>query len=649
MKSPPEFEENVEFLKIEDKINDMLNKVMEEDDSLDYLDFGYDEMEDNSQEISRISTRHQTSDLPFQTNFNRQNKRNLTEVLNTKEHLPYFNTEFKPVNSPILKNTSFSFQNPINNNIFSLNNLNNSLYNKNIANNILCFNNTTNLSLPILSFNNQANNNQINNNNNNNNHFKNEIPFSKSVVSNEQRNLFINDSRSLFNFNKFVDNNQNINKGNNNNRNTYFSSKLNSENFKRNENRKKTYDIPVLFKNNISDCLKNINIINNNQRIDNSLPAKIDFEYENNQNNIIYPVPDSFINELKNILEKNGKIDYYIYSLIKGKFLSILKNHKGSKLFQKYIKSTNPEEIIHLLYVELSQNLCDFITDGYSNYFCKKFFIFLNQKDRIDFLKKIENSIVKFSCDSVGTYPIQTIIENLNSNIEKFIVINAIKNHVEELANDPFGCHVLEKLLNYVEEENISFLYSFISNNFLELANNSNGICLVKKILSFTNKKNLHEKIKQFVIDNAYELIRHQYGNFVIQGIVEFWSDYKEIMNLYKNNFINLSLEKYASNVIERFIEKDEDALNEFIGEIIKSNKIYDIMKSSFGNYVIQKIIKLAKNENKNKIVFCAAKNINNLMENKLILKWKSLLQPHIIELNYEEIEELKLENYFEN
>ena len=104
MKSPPEFEENVEFLKIEDKINDMLNKVMEEDDSLDYLDFGYDEMEDNSQEISRISTRHQTSDLPFQTNFNRQNKRNLTEVLNTKEHLPYFNTEFKPVNSPILKN-----------------------------------------------------------------------------------------------------------------------------------------------------------------------------------------------------------------------------------------------------------------------------------------------------------------------------------------------------------------------------------------------------------------------------------------------------------------------------------------------------------------------------------------------------------------
>ena len=72
-------------------------------------------------------------------------------------------------------------------------------------------------------------------------------------------------------------------------------------------------------------------------------------------------------------------------------------------------------------------------------------------------------------------------------------------------------------------------------------------------------------------------------------------------------------------------------------------------MKSSFGNYVIQKIIKLAKNENKNKIVFCAAKNINNLMENKLILKWKSLLQPHIIELNYEEIEELKLENYFEN
>ena len=214
---------------------------------------------------------------------------------------------------------------------------------------------------------------------------------------------------------------------------------------------------------------------------------------------------------------------------------------------------------------------------------------------------------------------------------------------------NPYGCHVLEKLLSCVEEEYISFIYSYIIDNFLRLAYNCNGICLVKKILTFTEKKFLQDKIKKIVKENAFGLIQHPYGNFVIQVITECWNDYKEIINLYKDNFINLSLEKYASNVIERFIEKDEEILNNFINEIIKSNRISEIMKSNFGNYVIQKVIKLSKNKYKNKIVFCAAKDINNLIENKLILKWKSLLLPYLNELTFEQIQELKQRNYFEN
>jgi hypothetical protein len=263
-------------------------------------------------------------------------------------------------------------------------------------------------------------------------------------------------------------------------------------------------------------------------------------------------------------------------------------------------------------------------------------------------LKKIENSIVKFSCDSIGTYPIQTIIENINSKFEKIIIISSIKDHIEELAYDPFGCHVLEKLLSCIEEEYISFIYSYISANFLKLAYNSNGICIVKKIMAFTDKLSIHDKIKKIVKENSLELIKHPYGNFVIQVIIECWKDYKEVVNLYINNFFNLSLEKYASNVIERFIERDELILKEFIAQIIESKKIYEVMKSNYGNYVIQKAIKLSKNELKQKIVFEAAKEINNLCEKKLIIRWKSLLFPHIKLLTSEQLYILKENNYFE-
>ena len=48
---------------------------------------------------------------------------------------------------------------------------------------------------------------------------------------------------------------------------------------------------------------------------------------------------------------------------------------------------------------------------------------------------------MKLSSDSIGTYPIQTIIEHVGSKNEKVIIVNALKDSVEELCVDPFGSH----------------------------------------------------------------------------------------------------------------------------------------------------------------------------------------------------------------
>ena len=70
-------------------------------------------------------------------------------------------------------------------------------------------------------------------------------------------------------------------------------------------------------------------------------------------------------------------------------------------------------------------------------------------------------------------------------------------------------------------------------------------------------------------------------------------------------------------------------------------------MRSNYGNYVIQKAIKLSKGENKKKLVFNAAKDINKLNDAKLIIKWKSILFPHINELSQEQLHYLNEQKYF--
>ena len=87
---------------------------------------------------------------------------------------------------------------------------------------------------------------------------------------------------------------------------------------------------------------------------------------------------------------------------------------------------------------------------------------------------------------------------------------------------------------------------------------------------------------------------------------------------------------KYSSNVVERCIEKNEMILKEYINEICSNGKIAEIMKNKYGNYVIQKALKLSINEDKKKLAEEVDKNIYKLNDRKLILKWKSIVNPHL-------------------
>jgi|LakMenEpi03Aug12_release.lakeMendotaPanAssembly.Ray.scaffolds.fasta_scaffold122434_1 hypothetical protein len=54
----------------------------------------------------------------------------------------------------------------------------------------------------------------------------------------------------------------------------------------------------------------------------------------------------------------------------------------------------------------------------------------------------------------------------------------------------------------------------------------------------------------------AVELSQCQYGNYVMQHIVSNSKEYKgRVEEIFLNNFILLSINKYASNVIEKVIK----------------------------------------------------------------------------------------------
>ena len=249
--------------------------------------------------------------------------------------------------------------------------------------------------------------------------------------------------------------------------------------------------------------------------------------------------------EVNKILNKIEKIDQIFYNKLKGKFEQIIRTHRGSRIFQNYLKNTHTD-ILHQIFTEIKHKLSDLIKDSYANYFCKKLFNCLNQKDRVEFLSIIQNDLNNLAIDYIATYPIQGIIEQLGSKTEKTIIYLGIKNYIPIFCYNVYGTHILEKILSYFEEEFTFEIIDFVYNNFIDLAYHINGICIVKKLLLMTHRKELHQKLKKIIIENALNLIIHQYGNYVIQVIFENWDDIElaEILSQYKNKYIILSKQK---------------------------------------------------------------------------------------------------------
>lgn len=92
--------------------------------------------------------------------------------------------------------------------------------------------------------------------------------------------------------------------------------------------------------------------------------------------------------ELENILKVVDRIDESLFLKLRDNFLTIIKTQNGSRVFQKYLKNTSPE-IIHLIFLEIKGKLFEILVNSYANYFCQKFFGFINREDRHQFITEV--------------------------------------------------------------------------------------------------------------------------------------------------------------------------------------------------------------------------------------------------------------------
>ena len=248
---------------------------------------------------------------------------------------------------------------------------------------------------------------------------------------------------------------------------------------------------------------------------------------------------------------------------------------------------------IKIIADELKGNYFKLSEDHYGTYVVQKLIQFLDN----DELKIIVDELISnprfeyLMYDSNGNHVIQKLIKNLNKEGEDFRnLFSKIYEKIVPYCKNKYSCYIIQEL---IEKCDIIFINEIIDKIKIEnLLNDSFGLHVVQKLLEIYNKKNCW-----FDIDFIYKYFDH--------------------INIYEKILQNNgSISSSFSKIIQLIIQKgNKDKNANIINKLLEDKKQFLLICSnSFGNYVIQKVYDNSSEDMRNKIfkIIEENKNINN-------------------------------------
>eukprot|EP00744_Colponema_vietnamica_P000466 GILI01000842.1.p1 GENE.GILI01000842.1~~GILI01000842.1.p1 ORF type:complete len:528 (+),score=121.21 GILI01000842.1:104-1585(+) len=249
-----------------------------------------------------------------------------------------------------------------------------------------------------------------------------------------------------------------------------------------------------------------------------------------------------------------------------GTFLELAHTANGSAFLQAAIRGTqtDTQQCIDLISAELLPHLGDLLLDSHGCYIIKT----LMERMPVAQLQEVlvkqiapDESLVYSLC----THSLHTrrVVQFLLDTVDCTFLIDTITARCNEIATTQQGCIVVQRAMDVAKEAQRKALFDTIQSQF-------NSFCYDP----FANYVLQH----MFAVGNPSE---------IGQGV---WPHIK-------GNVINLSCNKFASNVVEKCLSNLPTELqHELLQEMydVTEERLLGMLQDSFGNYIIQTSIALA-------------------------------------------------------
>jgi SOS response regulatory protein OraA/RecX len=222
-----------------------------------------------------------------------------------------------------------------------------------------------------------------------------------------------------------------------------------------------------------------------------------------------------------------------------------------------------------------------------------------------------------------------------NPELARTLFFPNILRYIQDLSNSKFGHYYLEKLFQYLKEEEIFQFLAIIFPDLSIVSTNQYGTKVIQELVDHLKTEKLLLSFVNCIAKNIILFINDLNASEIIYKLISI--ENKIIFPIHEiiwKNVVEISKNKKGCSFLKKYFDTvNEEFLINIINEIDKN--LDEIIIDQFGNYVIQDVITI-KNKNNNKKI---KENIINKIYNKISFFSTQKFSSNVIEKCFEDNE----------
>mmetsp|Transcript_16960 Transcript_16960/g.34424 ORF Transcript_16960/g.34424 Transcript_16960/m.34424 type:complete len:973 (+) Transcript_16960:350-3268(+) len=356
------------------------------------------------------------------------------------------------------------------------------------------------------------------------------------------------------------------------------------------------------------------------------------------------PVAANLLNEIRSAKSRN---QWTIHD-IQGHIVEFCLDQNGSRFIQQRLEVANANEK-NAVMGEVIPAIKDLQNDVFGNYVVQKLFEFGTDEMKAGLKGTLKGNMLSLSLQMYGCRVVQKALESLDYE-DLCELLNEFHQHVLSCIQDQNGNHVMQKCIEVMSVKakeaeaqtgqvglsgtlanRIQFIVDDVLANVEGLCCHPYGCRVLQRMLEHCVEFQKISTLDEIRLCHK-TLLDDQYGNYVIQHVLQYGreSDRNSLLEIIvENDLLKLSRQKFASNVVEKLLKYGNSAQrNAIVREMLKvvgeggasqegvgSSVLLLMVRDAYANYVVQTAIDVVPEGNEKQML------LEELRENEVQLR----------------------------